>query len=586
MATIHKLASSATPTHPRASGEGQRSSSSFEDGSVGGSWRDPASKPSRNIQPTSIASTTNTLGHAQNTQFASARTSQGSFSSDLKNATSSRSTTPRADPGPHGRGKEIINDGSGQTTEQKQAIIRGEIEKELKIKTGTENMLEALLTKNPKQTKAQRLKVESELSSSNRKLTRLYHELEEELQRARAPSNASTGRLSGGFGGGLARSLSGATQTTGEDVDDNDSETESPTYVLAETLQTLEVEGMPSDYYVERANSLVDLFNRHPTLKYDLEWSVFGLRVQMMLLSESREIVAAGYRLIRYAIADRKSIKLIRSLHTDELAMLSLVKETKATMEREQALKFIRAFLDVKDGVHELSRSVVRTLVSIAEHREDRLRNICIMTLAELLIKGPELLFSSGGIGILNDALGEGVFGATESLAAGFVHVLDAPRSRKFLQSGCELDTVFANFTETNVETDRTVKLKASAKAISGMLKTWPGLLTLAQNKARPLQSLLDSLQYPDSQARDLVLELLFDAFRIKPPSWSSSFLAGRRLTTYGRVADLRSDQDIKHARSSYEQDTNSFDLTTHFSALVLVMFIEAGLINVSAFGL
>jgi hypothetical protein len=96
---------------------------------------------------------------------------------------------------------------------------------------------------------------------------------------------------------------------------------ESPTFALAELLQALEVEGMTPDYYVGRANSLVDLFKRHPTLKYDLVWSVFGLRMQVMLLSESREVVAAGYRMIRYAISDESSLKKIRSLNIDYLVV-------------------------------------------------------------------------------------------------------------------------------------------------------------------------------------------------------------------------------------------------------------------------
>ncbi len=62
----------------------------------------------------------------------------------------------------------------------------------------------------------------------------------------------------------------------------------------------------------------------------------------------------------------------------------SLVKESKASVEREQALKFVRAFLDVKDGVAEISQAVVRTVVAVAEHSEDRLRSICIETLAEI----------------------------------------------------------------------------------------------------------------------------------------------------------------------------------------------------------
>jgi hypothetical protein len=461
-------------------------------------------------------------------------------------------------------------------------VIRDKIAKEMKIKTGTENMLEALLTKSSKQTKDQRLRVESELSSSNRKLAELHNELEEELLRAQAPSTPPRSRLSSLFQGSSMRSPSRAANVSDtEPLEDVEGEMESPTYVLAETLQALEIEGMSPDYYVERANSLVELFKRHPTLKYDLAWSVFGLRVQVMLLSDSKEVVAAGYRLTRYAIADRKSLQVIRSLHTDELVILSLVKESKASIEREQALKFVRAFLDVKDGVKEISRPVVRTIVSVAEHHEDRLRNISLMTLAEILVKDPQLIAYAGGFSPLHDALSEGTFGASESLISSFLHVLDTPRSRTHLRGGCELEAVLAPFTDSLSDSVRSGRLQSSAKAISAMLKTWPGLVILGRNGAKPLKSLLESLHYPDPQARDLIMELLFDALRIKPPSWSSSFLAGRRLTTYGRVANLRSESDTKHLRGFFGGGDNKFDLTAHFSTLILATLVDAGLSKV-----
>lgn len=468
-------------------------------------------------------------------------------------------------------------------TEERQAVIRDKIAKEVKIKTGTENMLEALLAKNPKHTKDQRIRVESELSSSNRKLAELHHELEEEVLRAQAPSTTPPrSRISTLFRGSPMRPSSREHEMVDEGLsEDVEGEMESPTFVLTETLQALEIEGMSPDFYVERANSLVELFNRHPTLKYDLAWPVFGLRVQSMLLSDNKEIVAAGYRLTRYAIADRKSLQIIRSLHTDELVILSLVKESKANIEREQALKFARAFLDVKDGVCELSRAVVRTIVAVAEHADDRLRNISIMTLAEILVKDPALIGYAGGFAVLHDALAEGTFGASESLISSFLHVLDTPHSRKHLRGGSELEAVLAPFTDSLADSVRNGRLKSSAKAISAMLKTWPGLVVLARDGGKPLNSLLESLHYPDPTARDLIMELLFDALRIKPPSWSSSFLAGRRLTTYGRVANLRSEPDQKQFGAPYEDSNNQFDLTEHFSTLILATLVDAGLSKV-----
>lgn len=583
MASGYNSGFSGTSIQHRDLGDG-RSYASQEDGSANGSWAETASRPGRNGRSQSGNSANIRPRGGSGGSLAPSIGGPGSFSSELKSMTTSRSVTPRPDGAYRRRGSSNVELDELSSTEERQAAIRDKIAKEMKIKTGTENMLEALLAKDPKHTKDQRLRVESELSSSNHKLAELHHELEEELLRAQAPSTPPRNRFSMSFfRGSPRRSPSRNNDLTLDDdrLEEAEAEMESPTYVLGETLQALEIEGMAPDYYVERANSLVELFRRHPTLKYDLAWSVFGLRVQVMLLSDSKEVVAAGYRLTRYAIADRKSLQIIRSLHTDELVILSLVKESKASIEREQALKFVRAFLDVKDGVHEISRAVVRTIVSIAEHHEDRLRNISIMTLAEILVKDPELIAYAGGFATLHDALAEGTFGASESLIASFLHVLDTPHSRKHLRGGCELEAVLAPFTDSLSDSIHNGRLKSSAKAISAMLKTWPGLIILARHEAKPLQSLLESLHYPDPQARDLIMELLFDALRIKPPSWSSSFLAGRRLTTYGRVANLRSESDAKPVRAFYDSNDDRFDLTAHFSTLILATLIDAGLSQV-----
>ncbi|EPS28863.1 hypothetical protein POX_f07939 [Penicillium oxalicum] len=578
MASAHNSVFSASTQH-RALGDG-RSSLSQDSGSLEGSWNDGIYKTGRSGRSGSGGSaTTGTRGASS---LAPSVGGQGSFSSELKSMTS-RSVTPRADSTYTRRASRSIGEDDRPTTEERQAVIRDKIAKEMKIKTGTENMLEALLSKPPKQAKEQRLRIESELSSSNRKLAELQNELEEELLRAQAPATTPPrSRLSSLFRTSPVRSPSRNPINRLElpengNLGEEEGDSESPTFVLSETLQALEIDGMSPDFYVERANNLVELFKRHPTLKYDLAWPVFGLRVQIMLLSDSKEVVAAGYRLTRYAIADRKSLQTIRALHTDELVILSLVKESKASIEREQALKFVRAFLDVKDGVKEIPGAIVRTIVSIAEHHDDRLRNISIMTLAEILVKDPELIASVNGLGALHDALAEGTFGASESLISSFLHVLDTPRSRKFLQ-GYELEAVLAPFTDSLADTLKSGRLKTAARAISAMLKTWPGLVVLSRADAKPLRSLLESLHYPDAQARDLILELLFDALRIKPPSWSSSFLAGRRLTTYGRVSNLRSESDFAGSRAYQENGSNRFDLTAHFSTLILAALVEAGL--------
>ena len=505
----------------------------------------------------------------------------GSFSTELKSTPfqpQSRTGTPQNEYGSFQMPRLLARDSESNTSEQRQAVMRDKIAKEMKIKLGTENMLEALMSKNAKQTKEQRHRIEAELGSSNRKLADLRIELEQEVQRSHqtVPSTPPTKRVSAYFKGSPLKSPPRDQPTETESQEHSDGE--SPTVVLTDILQALEVEGMQPDYYIDRANTLVELFKKNPTLKYDLAWSVFSLRVQVMLLSESSDVVAAGYRLTRYAIADRSSLQTIRSLHTDELVILSLVKKGKAILEREQAVKFVRAFLDVKNGVFEISRAVARSLVAVAEHHDDRLKDICLLTLAEILTKHPALLVSANGMSTLTDALATGTFPSPEGLVASFLHILDQPQLRRYLSTGREFEAMFAPFTDPLLLSGNEEKLKTCAKAISAMLKTWPGFLLLAERNAFCIRSLIDSLQYPIPQARDIVLELLFDILRIKPPSWSNTFLAGRRLTTYGRVSNQSVDPSMKRMTAQYNPN-GRFDLSYHFSAIVLATLVQANVV-------
>lgn len=248
----------------------------------------------------------------------------GSFSSELRSQMMSSRAGSRVDVGsvyPGSMMDKVEEDEGDTIVEQALATLKERLNREMKIKEGSENMLEALNTKKAKQAKEQRQRVEAELTASNTRIKELRQKITD-TQRTRQIPPATPTRNRTGTGNqeilpqpnGLRSPHSASRSGVGSDVDESH---ESPTFALAELLQALEVEGMTPEYYVSRSNQLVDLFKRHPTLKYDLVWSVFGLRMQVMLLSESREVVAAGYRMTRYAISDVASLKKIRSLNTD-----------------------------------------------------------------------------------------------------------------------------------------------------------------------------------------------------------------------------------------------------------------------------
>lgn len=502
----------------------------------------------------------------------------GSFASDLKSF-SSRIDLSRPDPSTYG-----ADDDSNEltTSEQRQADYRDRIDKETKIKVGTENLLEALNSKSAKQARDQRKVVESELNTSNRKIAQLKADLEAEIQRSKEQQLSPKGRLSQLFSSTPVRSPSYQGQLHFAEPEPRlDPEVESPTYILAEILRALESEGSQSDFYVSQANDLVELFKRHPTLKYDLAWSIFGLRMQMMLLSDSREVVAAGYRVMRYAITDRKSIQTIRALQTDNLVILSLVKESKARVEREQALKFIRAFLDVKDGAQEIHPAVARMVVAVADHADDQLRGMAILTLAEMLLKAPMLVVNAGGVSVLSEAMGNGSYFAPETLIDPFLHLMDMPARRGLLKTGFEFSTAFASFTEPFPGQAHEDRLVASARVVSGLFKSWPGLMTLSLHGFLPVRSVVSSLYVMSLPVRTATLDLLIDILRIKPPSWSSSFIGGRRLTTYGRVTNLRNEPQV--TQPSWKQtadEKQKRSIVQHFTAVALAVLLRQGLLQ------
>ena len=484
--------------------------------------------------------------------------------------------------------EKLNEDDAAVTAEQTLAGLRDKLNWELKFREGSENLLEALNSNKAKHTKEQKQKAEAELSASTSRIKALRQKITD-AQRTRPPPPTTPIRNrtqdSIHQPNTLRSPQSVARSIAGSELDES---AESPTFTLAELLQSLEVEGMAPEYYVKRANDLVDLFKRHPTLKYDLVWSVFGLRMQVMLLSDSREVVAAGYRMTRYAISDISSLKKIRSLNTDYLVVRSLNNYRKADVEREQALKFVRAFLDVKEGVKEVSRAIVRTIVAVAEYVEDRrpntqaaeqdvdrLRPICIETLAEILIRDPRLLLASGGLGPLSEALSDGTYKAPESLMSAFLYLLDTPQRRKYMRPGYGLDTCFTVFTDQLSNSDHV--LKQNAKTIARAMKSWSGLMALCMYDFRPIRSLITSMFIPNPPIRETIMDLWFSLLRIKSPAWATSFLAGRRLTTYGRVANLRSGIGRDRGVGLFvEEESGEQNFVEHYTALLLAILVNS----------
>lgn len=154
------------------------------------------------------------------------------------------------------------------------------------------------------------------------------------------------------------------------------------------------------------------------------------------------------------------------------LSYSSLIKDSRANVEREQALKFVRAFIEVPGGVGEISRGIVRGIVACAEQHDDRLRGISMETLAEvckslashhvisylliltafLVILDPSLVVAAGGVRILTQVLSDGPYELSDTISLAFLYLLDMPASRKYIRPGNDIE----------VSTPRTILLSPS----------------------------------------------------------------------------------------------------------------------------
>lgn len=177
---------------------------------------------------------------------------------------------------------------------------------------------------------------------------------------------------------------------------------------------------------------------------------------------------------------------------------------------------------------------------------------------------------------ILCDALTEGSYKAPDSLISAFLFLLDCPQRRRFLRPGYDVEVIFNVFTDVFLSNDSI--LKQNSKAIASALKTWSGLMYLSMYNFRAIKSLISSLMLPNQVARDTVIDLLYSLLRIKSPAWATPFLAGRRLTTYGRVTTMKLAAP-KGTQTYVEDDGGEQNFVEHYTALLLAILIRSDLV-------
>ncbi|RHY67864.1 hypothetical protein DYB30_003399, partial [Aphanomyces astaci] len=111
----------------------------------------------------------------------------------------------------------------------------------------------------------------------------------------------------------------------------------------------------------------------------------------------------AALRVLRYSMINCASTAQAIKLVLIRAFPILLIRDAKLVGERIQALKVVRRLMDI--DASQVPTSVVRSVVAIANHKEDNLRRVALETLRELAIANVSVVMQCNGIKTLVDCI-------------------------------------------------------------------------------------------------------------------------------------------------------------------------------------
>ncbi|OBA20821.1 hypothetical protein METBIDRAFT_44367 [Metschnikowia bicuspidata var. bicuspidata NRRL YB-4993] len=358
---------------------------------------------------------------------------------------------------------------------------------------------------------------------------------------------------------------------------------------------------------LEKCNRLVPLLAIHPSLKQEVVIENVMFKVQFMLYDSRAQARAAAYRVLRHALATPDALLHLVRLKLLIFIIVSLLTPT-PLVEKEQALKLVREFVNIPGGVNYLSVGVVKALVAYVEHESDDTQHagseewgsheseafmrMCIETISEIAVLNPDIVFHGGGLRLLISLTINGATDISVSCLPMLLTLLDMPHSRLFLRNGADLDclmSVFTLFDDDDAQGKALHLKKYHTKALkmsfvlSCFLKTWLGLICFSRDNFDPVRMLLSNLRKRNSRLCSILLDLLLDVLRIKSLPWLED----------SAVGDLLALAQMPHSNASspkstpvvsfefQEMDPRSFEhgVISHYQGLLSKVLINCGLV-------
>lgn len=349
---------------------------------------------------------------------------------------------------------------------------------------------------------------------------------------------------------------------------------QSAAWVFTDILHSFGEKDRPAGYVIRRSNELVSLLEQNPSLKDDLVLHSILHKIQNLLLSPNSNVVACGYRILRYVITSSESLKMFERFNLSYFIVASLSKDPANQTEREEGLKLLRKFIDTEGGIDLLDLGSVKALVAVIESTEDPLRKASVETLCEISLLDPDIAYKANGIGVLLQCILDGAKPVVNLCLVTITQLLNSPISRRYVLAEKTVEMLISPFMDvSHVKLER---LQNMATVLNIVLNTWPGLMAFSQNDCSALKQLISCLMFDSSPVRSVLIQLFFGLFRIRRLPWVVQQVSSTES------ALLLGDISVHPAKASVGRSNpeKEASLINHYTSLLLYACCRCSLID------
>jgi len=299
---------------------------------------------------------------------------------------------------------------------------------------------------------------------------------------------------------------------------------------VEECLSNLENDSLEPYQQLDTLNRLIGVCRLVGDIRIFVHIKTLLNSLRYTVVSKTKEVRANTFRLLRYLVYDKNIIMAMLAFNYDMYINRSLVRDLKFEIERTQALKLVRKFIDTPKGVKLIPQSIVYVLISIIEQVDDKLRPLCMETLNELAIRNVKLVASCGGIKIIFTAMVEGPMYLTEMNMLTVIYLLDTEKTRNYIKPEVDLEIIISTFIDVYSKANHSEEqLQLCSNAILALFKSWTGMTYLCFQEKRVVKIIIETLRISRSEARKTLLQLIFDLFQIKVPKWFNDLLKSKK---------------------------------------------------------